>query len=108
TRSKRSGAMQLAPGKPQFVRRPIHQLGNFAVDLGYIRAARSVGSSCGFDREWATARQSVGEPRRRGLAVSYARRLGDAVDAAAFLFGRSDGEAELLLQGPREDTAHSV
>jgi hypothetical protein len=42
----------------------------------------------------------------RGLAVSYARRLGDAVDPAALLFGRSEGEAELLLQSPREDAAH--
>jgi hypothetical protein len=40
---RRSGAMQLAPSKPQFVCRPIHELGNLAVDLGYVRAAQSVG-----------------------------------------------------------------
>ena len=40
---RRSGAMQLPPGKPQFVRRPIHQFGDLAVDLGDVRPARSVG-----------------------------------------------------------------
>jgi len=40
---RRSGAMQLPPGKSQFVRRPIHQLGNLPVHLGDIRIARSVG-----------------------------------------------------------------
>ena len=35
--------MQLPPGKPQFVRRPIRQLGNLPVHLGDIRIARSVG-----------------------------------------------------------------
>src|SRR6516164_4123786 len=59
------------------------------------------------DGEQATARQSAGEPRDRGLAVSYACRLGDAVDAAAFLFGRSEGEPELLLQGS-EKTPRTV
>ena len=39
---RRSGAMQLPPGKPQFVRRPIRQLGNLPVHLGDIRIARSV------------------------------------------------------------------
>src|SRR6516165_4727685 len=37
-----SGAMQLTPGKPQFVRRPIHQFGNLAVDLGDVRPARPI------------------------------------------------------------------
>jgi len=40
---RRSGAMQLPPGKPQFVRRPIRQFGNLPVHLGDIRIARSVG-----------------------------------------------------------------
>src|SRR5262249_61348907 len=40
---RRSGAIQLLPGKPQFVRRPIHQAGNLAVDLGDVRITRSVG-----------------------------------------------------------------
>ena len=39
---RRSGAMQLPPGKPQFVRRPIHQFGNLPVHLGDTRIARSV------------------------------------------------------------------
>ena len=70
---------------------------------------RPVGwSGCRLDRERATARQSAGEPKRRRLAVSYARRLGDAVDPAALLCGGSEGEAELLLQSPREDAAHRV
>ena len=37
-----SGAMQSPPGKPQFVRRPIHQFGNLAVDLGDVRPARPI------------------------------------------------------------------
>jgi len=36
----RSGTMQLAPGKTQFVRRPIRQFGNLAVDLGHNSAPR--------------------------------------------------------------------
>jgi hypothetical protein len=35
--------MQLPPGKPQFMRRPIRQFGNLPVHLGDIRIARSVG-----------------------------------------------------------------
>ena len=35
----------------------------------------------------ATARQSVGEPADRELAVSCAGRFGNAVDATTFLFG---------------------
>jgi hypothetical protein len=34
--------MQLAPSKPQLVRRSIDQSGNFAFDLGHIRVSRSV------------------------------------------------------------------
>jgi len=34
---RRAGAMQLPPGKPQFVRRPIAQAGNLAVHLGDVR-----------------------------------------------------------------------
>jgi predicted acyl esterase len=33
------------------------------------------------------ARQSAGEPKRRGLGASQARRLGDAIDPATLLFG---------------------
>ena len=36
----RSGTMQLAPGKTQFVRRSIGQFGNLAVDLGHNSAPR--------------------------------------------------------------------
>src|SRR5216684_6215849 len=42
------------------------------------------------------------------MAGSCPRRLGDAVDPAAILFGRGKGEPELLLQGSREDPAHRV
>src|SRR5215467_1879434 len=44
----------------------------------------------------------------RRLAASCVRRLGDAVDATAFLCGRSQGEPELFLQGSRKDAAHGM
>ena len=40
--ARRFGAIQLPLGKPQFVRRPIHQFGNLPVHLGDVRIARSV------------------------------------------------------------------
>jgi hypothetical protein len=40
---RRSGAVQLPPGNPQFVRRSIRQFGDLPVHLGDIRVARSVG-----------------------------------------------------------------
>ena len=99
--------MQLPPGKPQFVRRPIHQFANLAVHLGMpappgrlVRAPPRPGTRDG--------PPECGRAKRRRLAVSYARRLGDAVDPAALLCGGSEGEAELLLQSPREDAAHRV
>ena len=42
------------------------------------------------------------------MKVSYDCRSVDAVDAAAFLFGRGKREPELLLQRAREDAAHGV
>src|SRR5689334_8952556 len=60
------------------------------------------------DRERATARQSAGEPKRREVEVSWARRLGDAIHPAALLFARGKSEPELFLQGSREDTAHGM
>src|SRR6516164_10173710 len=60
------------------------------------------------DGDWRTTRQSAGEPKHRGWEVSYARRLGDAVDPAAVLFGRGNSEPELLLQGSREDAANGM
>ena len=39
---RRVGAMQLPPGKPQFVRRPIAQAGNLAVHLGDVRPTRPI------------------------------------------------------------------
>src|SRR6516165_3437379 len=99
--------MQLPPGKPQFVRRPIHQFANLAVHLGMpappgrlVRAPPRPGTRDG--------PPECGRAKRRRLAVSYARRLGDAVDPAALLCGGSEGEAELLLQSPREDAAHRM
>src|ERR1700731_5110131 len=59
-------------------------------------------------RERATARLSAGEPKYRGLEVSQVRRLGDAVDPAALLFGRGESEPGFFLQGPREDAAHGM
>src|ERR1700760_1035983 len=59
-------------------------------------------------RERATARRSAGEPKYREPEVSWARRLGDAVYPAAFLFGRGESEPELFLQGSREDAAHRM
>jgi hypothetical protein len=41
---RRASAMQLAPRKPQFLRRPIEQFGNLMVDLGDISTARSAGA----------------------------------------------------------------
>src|SRR5207253_9369109 len=40
--------------------------------------------------------------------MSYARRLGDAVNAATLLLGRSESEPELFLQGSREDAANGM
>jgi hypothetical protein len=39
---RRSGAMQLAPGNPKILRRPIGQAGNLALDLGEVRPARPI------------------------------------------------------------------
>src|SRR6516162_10126701 len=73
------------------------------------RAYWPVGScGCRLDREQATARHGAGEPMRPGLAASCARRLGDAVDAAAFFCGRCEGEPELFLQGSGKHTAHGM
>ena len=36
---RRFGAMHLSPGKPQFVRRSLAQLGNLLVDIGSCRTA---------------------------------------------------------------------
>jgi hypothetical protein len=94
---RRARAMQLAPCKPQFLRRPIEQFGNLTVDLGDVCTARSAGpvaASTGNGRRIARA---LASRRVLGWAVSCARRLGDAVDATAFLFGRSESEAELFL-----------
>jgi len=39
---RRTRAMQFAPSKPQLVRRPIDQPGNFVFELGRARVTRSV------------------------------------------------------------------
>src|SRR5215510_9353461 len=44
----------------------------------------------------------------RGSPASCARRLGDTVDPAPFLFGRAKIEPELVLQGSREETSHRM
>src|SRR5436190_1657186 len=40
--------------------------------------------------------------------MSYARRLGDAINPATLLFGRSESQPELFPQGSREDAANGV
>src|SRR6516162_9109763 len=65
-------------------------------------------SGCRLDQERPTARQSPGEPKRWRSTLSYACRFSDAVDAAAFPFGGSNRQPELLLQGARKDAAHGV
>ena len=50
-------AMQFAPGKPQFLRRAIEQIGKMTVDLGGVltdRSARAVAASTGNRRRLAT------------------------------------------------------
>ena len=64
---RRSGAMQLPPGKPQLLCRPIDQSGDFAIDLGQVRLSRSVVPVAASTENGATARQSAGEPKHRGL-----------------------------------------
>ena len=50
---RRSGVMQLPPGKPQFGRRPVHQFSNLALDLGDIRIAGRGAASTGKERRRA-------------------------------------------------------
>ena len=50
---RRSGVMQLPPGKPQFGRRPVHQFGNLALDLGDTRIARRGAASTARGRRLA-------------------------------------------------------
>src|SRR5947208_2695859 len=99
--------MELAPGKPQIVRRPIDQFGNSDFDLGQARLSCSVVLVVAFDREPATARsQSAAEMSWIGGFIrSPARRCGRPGRVA---LGRSEGEAELLLPSPREDAAHRM
>src|SRR6266850_4615021 len=40
--------------------------------------------------------------------MSYARRLGDAINTATLLLGRGKGEPELFLQGSQEDPANGM
>jgi len=46
----------------------------------------------------ARTRQFPGGPRRAGRRRSCVRRVGDAIDPAAFLLGRDNREPELLPQ----------
>jgi hypothetical protein len=69
------------------VGRPTEQAGDFAIGLRRARLFLVGCSTSRHDREGATARQRAGEPKRRGLALSCACWLGDAVDPATFLFG---------------------
>src|SRR5260370_773986 len=85
--------------------RPIRQSRNQA-SPGPGFAAGPSGRRLGRDRR--TARQSAGEPKRRGVGVSWARRLGDAVDPAALLFDRGKSEPEPFLQVSRRDAAAAV
>jgi hypothetical protein len=102
-----SGVTQLAPSKPQLVRRSIDQPSDLALDLGQTSGLAAGCRARRRDRERATARQRAGELQRRSLGVSYSRPIGDAVDPAALFFGRGEGQPELLLQGP-EKTPRTV
>ena len=70
--------MQLAPGKLQFLRRLINQLGNLAIDLSDVRISRPVGpgsASTGNRRRLARvlASRNVGDWRFHTLAGSAMR-----------------------------------
>src|SRR5437763_17003478 len=54
------------------------------------------------------ARAPPGKPLHPGSRGSYLLRRGNAVDPPTLLLGRGEGEAELLLQGSRKETAHRV
>ena len=76
--SRRAGAMQLPPDKPQFGYGPIEQPANLAVELGDIRTTRSVAS--GAEAAWngrrlgrVLASRSVLGWRRHALAGSEMR-----------------------------------
>ena len=76
--SRRAGAMQLPPDKPQFGYRPVEQLANLAVELGDIRTTRSVAS--GAEAAWngrrlagAMASRRVVGRRRHTFAGSLMR-----------------------------------
>jgi len=64
---RRAGAMQLPPGKPQFVRRPIAQAGNLAVHLGDVRPTRPiVPIAASVATRVSGARPQAGHRRQRG------------------------------------------
>src|SRR5437868_4345920 len=54
------------------------------------------------------ARAPPGKPLHPGSRGSCLLRPGNAVDPPTLLLGRGEGEAELLLQGTRKETAHRV
>ena len=59
--------------------------------------------------ELGEARERLpGKPSESGFGGSYRPGRGDAVNPAAFLFCRSKGQSELLLQGSREKAAHGM
>ena len=75
---RRAGAMQVAPGKPQFGCRAIEQFGNLAVDLGNIHTARSAGAAAEATRNGrrlarVLASRCVVAWRRHALAGSATR-----------------------------------
>src|SRR5260370_33797265 len=60
------------------------------------------------DRVRGGARAPPGKPQHPGSRGSRLLRRGNAVDPAALLLVRGEGEPELLLQGSREEAAHRV
>src|SRR6266404_1897212 len=98
--------MQCPPGTPQLRCRPINQPRNLVIKLGQVWVLQSVFP--------ATVWTEPGRRLARVLAsrsivgFSQARRLGDAVDPAALLFGRGKSEPELFLQRSREDAANGM
>src|SRR5215472_12086320 len=51
---RRSSAMQLAPGNPQILRRPIDQFGNLLLDLSCVSTAPSISASTRNERRLAS------------------------------------------------------
>src|SRR6202030_572511 len=95
---RRSGVIKCSPDTPQILCRLTDQPDDFAIKFCQRRTSPPVLPAVVGKGDRRTARQSAGEPKRRELGVSQDRRLGNAVDPAALLFGRGKSEPELFLE----------